>query len=72
MGHGLGGGGLLAGLALRRRALGHTYGVPVALYTDWKNVYVRAATEKESNGWRPEGPPEFTPPRRGGLHHQGS
>jgi transposase len=23
------------------------YGVPVALYTDWKNVYVRAATEKE-------------------------
>src|SRR6202011_1939734 len=24
-----------------------TYGVPVALYTDWKNVYVREATEKE-------------------------
>jgi hypothetical protein len=23
------------------------YGVPVALYTDWKNVYVREATEKE-------------------------
>ena len=23
------------------------YGVPVALYTDWKNVYVRAATETE-------------------------
>lgn len=23
------------------------YGVPLALYTDWKNVYVRAATEKE-------------------------
>jgi transposase len=23
------------------------YGVPVALYTDWKNVHVRAATEKE-------------------------
>jgi len=24
-----------------------TYGVPVALYTDWKNVYVRAATDAE-------------------------
>jgi hypothetical protein len=23
------------------------YGVPMALYTDWKNVYVREATEKE-------------------------
>src|SRR5450631_424694 len=23
------------------------YGVPMALYTEWKNVYVRAATEKE-------------------------
>ena len=25
----------------------HKYGVPLALYTDWKNVYVREATEKE-------------------------
>jgi len=23
------------------------YGVPLALYTDWKNVYVREPTEKE-------------------------
>ncbi len=29
------------------RAWIEKYGVPVALYTDWKNVYVREATEKE-------------------------
>src|SRR5437870_3410146 len=26
------------------------YGVPLALYTDWKNVYVRAATDAEQAG----------------------
>ena len=29
------------------RAWMEKYGVPVALYTDWKNVYVREATAKE-------------------------
>ena len=35
---------------LRRWIEGH--GVPRALYTDWKNVYVRAATEREQRGGR--------------------
>jgi hypothetical protein len=29
------------------RAWVKKYGVPVALYTDWKNVYVREASRKE-------------------------
>lgn len=35
-----------AGVAVLRRWI-EQYGVPLALYTDWKNVYVRAATPSE-------------------------
>src|SRR5712691_7747187 len=45
-GNDLGGGGCVAGLDEK-------YGVPRALYTDWKNVYVREPTAQELLHGRP-------------------
>jgi len=39
--------------AARAAAMDRKYGVPLALYTDWRNVYVREPTEKEQLHGRP-------------------